>query len=144
MSLNLFSKCNNKKRIFKPEFFECLSDYAKANTIVFIAKKKGNIIGFSICLHKGETLDVFHFGFNYEQQNKTDFTYFNLGYYSPIKWAIQEGMKKIYYRIGAEKIKYKRGCKPEEQYTLVKWHNRLLNSQIKNYMKYKNKRMQTQ
>jgi predicted N-acyltransferase len=143
LSLNLFTKYNNRKRIFTHAFYQYLSDYAKANTIVFVAKKKDNIVGFSICLRKGETLDVFHCGFNYELQNKTDFTYFNLCYYTPIKFAIQEGIKKIYYRIAAERVKYKRGCKPELQYTLVKCHNRLLNSQINNYMKFKNKRAKT-
>jgi predicted N-acyltransferase len=141
LSLNLSAKYNNRKRMFTPAFYECLSDYSKANTIIFVAKKKGVIIGFSVSLRKGETLDVFHCGFNYEMQDKTDFTYFNLCYYTPIKWAIQEGITKLYYRIAAEGAKYKRGCKPELQYTFVKCHNKLLNSQIKNYMMIKNKKI---
>lgn len=144
LSLNLLSKYKKKKRVFKPTFYENLSNYAKENVVAFIAKKQGNIIGFTLCLRKGKTLDAFQCGFNYDLQKKTDFAYFNLAYYTPIKWAIQENIEKIYYRYEAEKVKYKRGCKPEMQYTLVKCQNRLLNSQIKNYLNYKNTTSKTQ
>ncbi|MGD0645774.1 MAG: GNAT family N-acetyltransferase [Candidatus Bathyarchaeia archaeon] len=123
----------------EPCFYERLSDYAKANAIVFIAKKKGAVVGFSLCLRKDETLDVDQCGFNYELQNKSDFTYFNLCYYTPIKWAIQKGIRKMYYRHTAEKVKIRRGCKPEMIYSFVKCHNRLVNSQIGNYIKIKNR-----
>ena len=113
MSLNLSLKYNKWAQRLEPFFFECLSDYAKANTIVFVAKKKDVVVGFSLFIRQGETLDAFIGGFNYELQSKTDFTYFNLVYYTPINWAIQNGIRKIYYRWGSEKAKYKRGCKPE-------------------------------
>ncbi len=145
LSANLLAKYNkNIKKFFKPSFYENLSDSAKANTIVFIAKKNDAIIGFSVCMQKGQTLDCFHCGFNYKLLKKTDFTYFNIAYYVPIKWAIQRGIKKIYYRIEAENVKYKRGCKPEIQYNFIKCHNRLLNTQLENYKKIKNKMSRSQ
>ncbi len=140
LSANLISKHNKTtKNFFKPILYESLSTSAKTNTIVFIAKKNDAIIGFSVCMQKDQTLDCFHCGFNYDLQNKTDFTYFNIVYYTPIKWAIEHGIKKIYYRIAAEEVKYRRGCKPETIYSFVKCHNRLLNFQIKNYRKIQNK-----
>ena len=140
LSSNLLTKYYKKKtRAFKSSFFECLNDYAKGNVKVFIAKKKGAIVGFSLCLRHGKTLDAFCCGFNYELQEKTDFTYFNLGYYSPISWAIQEGIRKIYYRQTADKVKLRLGCKPERVYSFVKCHNRQVNSQISNYIKIKNR-----
>lgn len=139
LSLTLFLKYNKWAQRLEPRFFESLSDYAKANTIVFLARKKDVVVGFSLCLRKGETLDVFLCGFNYELQSKSDLIYFNLLYYTPIKWAIQEGIRKMYYRWGSEKGKYKRGCKPEMIYSFVKCHNRLVNSQIGNYLKIKNR-----
>ncbi len=139
-ALKLAAKYNNKMKFFEPDFYESLSNYAKSNTIVFAAKKKDELIGFSLCLRKGDTLDVFHCGFNYDVLDKTDFVYFNVGYYTPIEWAIQEGLKKIFYRIGVERLKYKRGCKPEFQYNLTKCHNRLLGTQISLYLMYKNKK----
>jgi predicted N-acyltransferase len=121
-------------RVYQPLFFENLSDYAKGNAKVYIAKKKGDIVGFLLCLRKGKTLDIFHAGFDYELQGKSDFTYFNLCYYSPIRWAIQEGIRKIYYRRKAERVKIRRGCKPERIYSFVKCHNSIVNSQIGNYV----------
>jgi predicted N-acyltransferase len=138
LSLNLFSKYNKWTQRLEPFFYETLSKYAKDNTVVFLAKKKDNVVGFSLFIRKGETLDAFLGGFNYNFQEKLDFTYFNLVYYVPVKWAIQEGIRKIYYRWGSEEGKYKRGCKPENLYNFVKCHNRLFNSQIGNYVKIRN------
>jgi predicted N-acyltransferase len=135
LSSNNLTKHNRREtRVYQPLFFENLSDYAKGNAKVYIAKKKGDIVGFSLCLRKGKTLDVFHAGFDYELQGKSDFTYFNLCYYSPIRWAIQEGIQKIYYRMKAERVKIRRGCKPERIYSFVKCHNSIVNSQIGNYV----------
>ncbi|HCW08285.1 MAG TPA: hypothetical protein DGG95_13070, partial [Cytophagales bacterium] len=68
-------------------------------------------------------------------QTKTDFSYFNLGYYTPIKWGIENGVKKIYYRLTMEKIKLDRGCKPEKTYCFVKYHNRMLRVLYDNALK---------
>jgi predicted N-acyltransferase len=139
LSYNLSLKYNKWAPRLEPLFFERLSDYANANAIVFLAKKKDSIVGFSLFIRKEQTLDTFLGGFNYELLGKTDFTYFNLAYYTPIKWAIREGIKKIYYRWGSEKAKYKRGCKSETLYSLVKCQNSVLNSQIGNYVMIKNR-----
>jgi predicted N-acyltransferase len=138
LSLNLSSKYNKWMPRIEPRFYECLDDFAKDNTIVFLAKKKNVIVGYTLLLKKNHTLDAFMAGFNYELQQKYDFTYFNLGYYVPIKWAIQEGIQKIYYRWGSEKAKIFRGCKPEMIYSLTKCHNGLINSQIDNFVKFRN------
>jgi predicted N-acyltransferase len=140
LSSNNLTKHNKREtRVYEPSFFENLSDYAKGNAKVYVAKKNGAIVGFSLCLKKCGTLDVFHAGFNYVLQEKFDFTYFNLCYYSPINWAIQEGIQKIYYRVKAERVKIRRGCKPEKIYSFVKCHNNIINSQIGAYLKIRNK-----
>ena len=137
---NLYAKYQKDVEApFTPSFYESLSDYAKEKTKVFIAKKKGVIVGFSVCIRHNDVLDVFHCGFNYELMEKTDFVYFNLCYYEPIRWAIQEGIKKIYYRMTAEEVKYRRGCKPEKVYSFVKCHNKFVQAQIGNYLKIRGK-----
>jgi predicted N-acyltransferase len=136
LSSNLLAKYNGT-RIFNPSFFEILSDCAKGNAKVFVAKKKNAVVGFSLCLRAGNTLDVFHCGFNYQLQEKSDFTYFNLVYYSPIRWAIQEGIRKIYYRLTADRVKLRRGCRSERIYSFVKCQNNQVNAQIGNYMAIK-------
>jgi predicted N-acyltransferase len=139
LSLKQALKYNKWAPRLEPFFYEKLNDYAKDNTVVFIARKKDVIVGFSLFLRKGETLDCFLGGYDYTLQEKNDFLYFNLSYYMPIKWAIEEGIRKIYYRWGSEEAKYKRGCKSEILYSFVKCQNSLVNSQISNYMKIRNK-----
>jgi len=92
-------------------------------------------VGFSLCLRQGDILDVWMTGFNYDVQSITDFTYFNLCYYAPIRWAIEQGVKKIYYPRGIEKVKLDRGCKPEETFSFVKCHDGGLGHLIKSVLK---------
>jgi predicted N-acyltransferase len=134
---NLFWKYDkNANNLFDQSFFCKLEDYARDTAKVFLAEKNDEVVGFSMSLRQRDVLDIFMCGFDYEAQTKTDFTYFNLCYYAPIRWAIEEGIKKIYYRRKAEKVKLNRGCKPERTFSFVKCHNRfvslLLNKALEN------------
>jgi len=135
---NLFSKYNKGKvSPHQVSFFRKLSEYAKDKTKVFVARRRGKILGFSLCLqHKG-VLDVHLCGFDYDAQKKSDYTYFNIAYYRPIKLAIEEGIKKIHFSISSERVKLKRGCKLEETYSFNRCHIRLLNFFYSFYAKKK-------
>jgi predicted N-acyltransferase len=139
LSSNLLSKYRMEiTNYYSPSFYESLNDcFAKGNAKVFIAKRQNKILGFSLLLRQGKTVDCVRCGFDYKLQEKNDFTYFSLAYYNPIRWAIQEGIKKIYYRYTNDKVKIRRGCKPEQSYTFIKCHNRHINSLIGNLQKVK-------
>jgi predicted N-acyltransferase len=123
---NLFSKYNNgAKSPYSASFFERLSEYAKDKTKVFTAWKDGKLVGFSLCLLHCNVMDVYFCGFDYESWENTDFAYFNLAVYEPIKLAINSGLKRIHFRIGAENVKLKRGCKEETNYWFIKCQNTL-------------------
>jgi threonyl-tRNA synthetase len=124
---NLFLKHTGRRSPFNPLFFEKLSEYAKGKARVFIAEKEGRIVGFSLCLGHGKILDVYIAGFDYSRLTKTDFTYFNVVYYAPIRAAIEEGIKKIHFRTSELELKTKRGCKLEKMYVFVKCHSKILN-----------------
>lgn len=130
-----YSKNNNQKNIFDSHFFSMLNMYAKEKTKLFIAKKNSEIIGFSLSLRQGDILDVVMVGFDYSAQAKTDFSYFNLAYYAPIKWSIENGVKKLYFRVTMEKIKLDRGCKPEKTYYFIKYQNKVLRALHDNAVK---------
>ena len=140
LSSNLFAKYNKAiTRVFDSSFYESLNEHAGNNVKLFIAEKNDVVTGFALCLRQGKTLDLFSCGFDYETQDKSDFTYFNLCYYAPIKWAIQEGIKKIYYRQTADRVKLKRGCELEKIYSFVKCHNKPINMLLGNYARAKTK-----
>ena len=123
---NLSLKYDKHAESYDPYFFNMLNKYAKEKTKLFIAKKNGEVIGFSLSLRHRDILDVMIVGFNYAMRTNTDFSYFNLCFYAPINYAIESGVKKIYYRFLMEKIKLDRGCKQEKTYGFVKYHNKLL------------------
>ena len=50
-SLNNQDKhCKNSKCIFGPSFFSKLNEHAKDKTIVFVAEKNNEVVGFSLSL----------------------------------------------------------------------------------------------
>lgn len=135
---NLSSKYKCKENICDINFFTQLDEHAKAITKLFVAKKNSEIVGFSLTLRYKEILDVFMLGFNYDVLTKTDFTYFNLCYYTPIQWAIDHGVRKINFHGTAEQAKLARGCKPEKLYYFIKYHNkplRIITTKVLNPLK---------
>ena len=133
---NLFSRYNpGGETPYGPSFFSGLSEYARDKTRVLIARKDGSIIGFSLSLQHQSTLDVYLVGFDYSSRTSTDFVYFNLAYYEPIRLAIAEGVKRIHFSINSEGLKLKRGCKVERTHSFVKCHNAFVGSLYASYMR---------
>ena len=131
---NLFMKYNKEQTsYYDASFFENLSKHAGDRVILFVAKKKDKIVGFALCMRQKENLEGFKCGFDYSARSKDDFVYFNLAYYTPIKWAIENGIKEVYFGTGMERIKSKRGCKPDETFSFVKCHVGILDSLVRFY-----------
>lgn len=130
---NLHSKYNgfDKESPFQASFFSSLYKHAKDSTKIFLAIKNSDIIGFSMVLLHQKTFDVVIVGFNYSAMTKTDFVYFNLAYYEPIKMAIRGNIEKMYFRWGSEKAKLHRNLQQQNTYTYSKIHNRVLKSMAK-------------
>lgn len=134
---NLFRKYNNgQPSPFNPAFFKDLSIFAEDTAKVFVARKNGKVIGFSLSLRKDGFLDNFMVGFDYTSEG-VEYVYFNLAFYETIKWAIKNRVKKIYYRFTADKAKIRRGCKKEQIFSFVKCHNTFLNLFVTLYVRLK-------
>jgi predicted N-acyltransferase len=125
---------NNK---YPTLFFMTLQKYVKDKIRLFVARKNDEVIGFSLSLQHKDVLDVYMYGSDYEAQTNTFFTYFNLAYYNPIQLAINEKIKKIYFRYLNEKVRLNRGCKPEQTYSFIKCHDPILGPILNNLLKNK-------
>jgi predicted N-acyltransferase len=123
---NLFWKWNKQKSPCDADFYRRSNEFASDKIILFVARKNGEVVGFSCCFQHGETLDVHHCGFNYEALGKKDYSYFNLCYYAPIKWSIEGGIKRIFFGGALDEPKKRRGCKPERMFSYIKCQNRVL------------------
>jgi predicted N-acyltransferase len=126
LSANLVWKRNKEKNPYDTVFFRNLNEFARDNIKLFVARKNSEVVGFSWCLKQGDTLDVHRCGFNYNVLGKNDFTYFNVCYYAPIRWAIENNIKKMFYARALPELKKRRGMKPENLFSFVKYQNRAL------------------
>jgi predicted N-acyltransferase len=135
---NVSRKYNDdKQHLFGTSFFTNLTRFAGDKIKLFAAKKGNEIVAFGLSLRHKDTLDGYMFGTDYKSRTNTDFAYFNVVYYEPIKWAIQNGIKKIFYRLGAEDVKLRLGCKPENNLSFVKCHNALITPLVNAYINKK-------
>lgn len=135
---NVFRKYNgNNPPPYRVSFFRNLCRYAGDKIKLFTAKKHGETVAFSLDLKHKDTVDGFMFGCDYNSRTQTDFAYFNLIYYEPIKWAIQEGISKIFYRLAAENVKLRIGCKREKNWSFVKCHNAFIAPLVHAYVNKK-------
>ncbi len=126
---NLYMKYNGRQsHYYDASFFESLNRHAGDKTVLFVATKNDKIVGFALCMQQKSHLEGFKSGFDYASCSKNDYVYFNLLYCAPIKWAIENGIKEIYFGTGMAEIKMKRGCKPDASFYFVKCHDRLLDS----------------
>jgi predicted N-acyltransferase len=115
----------NAENIIGPGFYDKVKELAAEKIKLFVAKKNRDVVGFSLLFRQGDTVDFWMCGFNYDALTERDYVYFNVAY-AVIQWAIDAGIKKIFFRATAERAKLGWGCKPEETLSFVKCHDTLL------------------
>lgn len=132
---NWLKKYKSNLSSFDSSFFADLGIFAGDNIKLFVAKKDCEIIAFCLIFRHKDVADVCMFGTDYSQRTKNDFAYFNLVYYEPIKWAIENNIRKIYYGPTAENVKLRFGCTSEKLSSFIKCHNPFLANMYRAYAK---------
>jgi hypothetical protein len=103
-----------------------LNTFARDITKMFVARKNGAVIGFCCCFTYGDMMEISHDGFDNDAVGKTDFTYFNVTYYAPIRWAIEHGVKRVFCARALPDVKQRRGFKPTQVTSFVKCQSRAM------------------
>ena len=122
LKMNHF-KHNVSKFPLKENYFKKIKEIFGKNAIIYIAEKDGTIIGVSTILKKGKEAFFSSVGIDHERSKK-DFTFFNIGYYEPIRQMIQYNIKRIYFGRGLYNTKIKRGCIAEDMFIFYKTQNK--------------------
>ncbi|MEM2143945.1 MAG: peptidogalycan biosysnthesis protein [Candidatus Jordarchaeaceae archaeon] len=105
-----------------------LNTFARDITKMFVIVKNNAVIGFCCCFKYGSTMELSHCGFDYDALEKTDFAYFNVVYYAPIRWAIENGVQRIFAARALPEVKRKRGFRFERVNSFVKCYCRAISS----------------
>lgn len=108
-----YMKYNGKPLPVQASFVSLCKKFLGPETIVYIAKKKGKIVGTILMFHRNEIAYVTDVGVDHRSTHN-DFTYFNLSYYQPIFDAIGMKLKRIYYGTLMYTMKAHRGCTTTE------------------------------
>lgn len=95
---------------FNGDLLSALMRNMGANATVFVARKHERISGVQLILRRGETAVAFAVAVD-EEISGNDFTYFQLGYYHLIEYAIEHDIKRIYFGRGMYEPKIRRGCR---------------------------------
>ena len=125
LKMNHF-KYNSSTFPLKSNYFKQLRRNFGENAIIYVAKKKGIIIGVSVVLRKGKEAFFSSIGVDHEL-SQNDLTFFNLGYYEPIKNAAEYNISLIYYGRGLYRTKIKRGCSVDDMFLFYKPQKKFFN-----------------
>jgi hypothetical protein len=104
--------------------FDDLAATVDEHITVFSAERDGVLIGLCVCLRDGSTVHIRSLGFDYALA-ANDFVYFNLVFYEPIVWGLENGVTDFCFGNGAYLAKCRRGARLEPLYGVVRWPARI-------------------
>ncbi|MGD2129435.1 MAG: peptidogalycan biosysnthesis protein [Lysobacterales bacterium] len=110
-----YMKYNGKPLPVSNNFVSLCKNYLGSEATVYVAEKKGEIVGTIIMFHRNAVAYVTDVGVDHRATGN-DFTYFNLAYYRPVSDAIVMKMNRIYYGTMMYRMKAQRGCETTEIY----------------------------
>ncbi|MGE7434529.1 GNAT family N-acetyltransferase [Kitasatospora sp. NPDC001175] len=87
---------------------------------VFLCERDGKPVGLSLALLDGDRLHLRLVGFDYDATG-SDFAYFNLLFYEPIRWGLEHGIRTYSFGTGSYPAKIARGASPVPAYGVVRW-----------------------
>jgi predicted N-acyltransferase len=115
---------NGKPFPFRKEYFKALKENLGSDAVIYTATKNNELVGVCVLLRRKESYFVPVIGVDHESAGN-DFTYFNLAYYRPIRDAISDRIKRIYFGQAMYSLKTRRGCKMSNTYTYYKPYRRV-------------------
>jgi len=118
-------KYNSKPMLMRRNFFSRCKNNLGEHANVFIAEKKGKIIGTAILFHREGVGYLSDVGVDHETAGN-DLTYFNLVFYHPIDSAIVMRLKRLYLGILFYRMKSRRGYSRMNMYVYYKPRYHLL------------------
>ncbi len=93
-----------------PGFLRTLARLHRGQTVVTVARAGDSVAGAALLLTAGACAGGPLIGVDPDRQNRRAFTYFNLALYAPIRWCIEQGIKRLYLGAGLYDMKRRRGC----------------------------------
>ena len=112
-------------------FFKGLANSNQRDRIVLFSAHRGNPydpLAMSLCIRNKEALWGRYWGF----KEKINYLHFEVCYYSPIKWAIEQGIKKFDPGAGGSHKK-RRGFNAQARISMHKWYDKRMESLMKNW-----------
>ena len=97
---------------FGPQMIETLANVHAGKSVVSIAAADGEptLLGCALLLTAKGTASGSLIGVAEQAINRDAFTYFNLAYYLPIRFCLDNNIHRIYFGGGLRNMKRRRGC----------------------------------
>lgn len=92
---------------------------AGADVRCYVARRKADVVGTCVAIHKNRHLYIKWAGFDYEVLGDRSGVYFGLVLHAPIRDGYAQGLLGIEFGAGAHRAKALRGCLPRAKTTAV-------------------------
>ena len=117
-----YQKYNRDAFPFKPDFARRLKANLPHACRFLVARKNGLVSAVCLMLRSGKEVYIPMIGVDYALA-KNDATYFNIGFYHPIREALATGVKRLHLGNAQYLLKRRRGCKASPCYIYYKSFN---------------------
>jgi len=125
------------------DFLTCLQKNMKENFIIFFDTKNEKMISMVACVKFKDLIILFKSGNQNKRDEETTLSYFAINHIEPVKYAIDNKLKKISFGTGSYYTKTLRLAKLNPLYLHLKGTSKILQFYLKiifpiiNYVKYK-------
>jgi len=92
-----------------PEFLRVLSRHHTQGCVMNVARDDSGIMGAALLLTAGRAAGAPLIGVSGDPRNRKAFTYFNLAFYDPVRWCIEQGVRRLWLGAGVYVTKRRRG-----------------------------------
>jgi predicted N-acyltransferase len=127
----IYKKHAGKPSILSQDFFKILSSRLKGKLLLVMIKKESKAIAFSLLIKDGKTLHAYKTGYI----QGYPFLYFNVFYNLPIKYACEQGFKRIDFGPTLSKLKSRRGCSQIPLYAFFGFNTKFSGTMTRAYIK---------
>jgi uncharacterized protein len=87
-------------------------------SVVFTCRREGRLVGYALGLEWAGVLHMRSAGFDYDRLQQA-FEYFSVGYYEPVRYAAERGLRAVRLGVGTLEAKVRRGAELSTVYSAV-------------------------
>jgi predicted N-acyltransferase len=96
---------------YKADFLASLARFCPDVSILNLARMNDSLLGAALLLRSGTSAAGPAIGISDDEHARKSFIYFSLAIYEPVRFAVENGLRRVYLGASSYELKRRRGCR---------------------------------